>query len=45
MKLLLTSSGLTNNSIANALFSLTGKKPEETTVVRSEEHTSELQSH
>lgn len=33
MKLLLTSSGLTNNSIANALFSLTGKKPEETTVV------------
>jgi len=33
MKLLLTSDGLTNNSIANALFSLTGKKPEETTVV------------
>ena len=33
MKLLLTSSGLTNNSIANALFELTGKKPEETTVV------------
>ncbi len=33
MKLLLTSSGLTNNSIANALFGLTGKKPEETTVV------------
>lgn len=33
MKLLLTSSGLTNNSIANALFELIGKKPEETTVV------------
>ncbi len=33
MKLLLTSSGLTNKSIANALFELTGKKPEETTVV------------
>lgn len=33
MKLLLTSSGLTNNSIAKALFDLTGKTPEETTVV------------
>ncbi|MEA2064898.1 MAG: Type 1 glutamine amidotransferase-like domain-containing protein [Patescibacteria group bacterium] len=33
MKLLLTSGGLTNNSIANALFDLTGKKPEETIVV------------
>ena len=33
MKLLLTSSGLTNSSIANALFELTWKKPEETTVV------------
>ena len=33
MRLLLTSSGLTNSSIANALFELTGKKPEETTVV------------
>lgn len=33
MKLLLTSSGLTNSSIANALFDLTGKKPEETTIV------------
>lgn len=33
MKLLLTSSGLTNNSIADALFSLTGKRPEETTLV------------
>jgi len=33
MKLLLTSSGLTNTSIANALFELTGKKPEETTIV------------
>jgi dipeptidase E len=32
MKLLLTSSGLTNNSIAKALFELTGKKPEDTTV-------------
>lgn len=29
MKLLLTSSGLKNNSIANALFELVGKKPEE----------------
>ncbi len=33
MKLLLTSGGLTNDSIANALSDLTGKKPEETTVV------------
>ena len=33
MKLLLTSSGLTNDSIAKALFDLTGKKPEETTIV------------
>jgi len=33
MKLLLTSSGLANSSIANALFELTGKSPEETTVV------------
>lgn len=33
MKLLLTSSGLTNDSIANALFELTDKKPENTTVV------------
>lgn len=33
MKLLLTSSGLANISIANALFELTGKKPEETTIV------------
>ena len=33
MKLLLTSSGITNDSIANALFSLTKKKPEETTLV------------
>jgi len=33
MKLLLTSGGITNKSIADALFSLTEKKPEETTVV------------
>jgi len=33
MRLLLTSSGLTNDSIANALFDLVGKKPEDTTVV------------
>jgi dipeptidase E len=33
MKLLLTSGGLTNKSITNALFELTNKKPEETTVV------------
>ena len=33
MKLLLTSGGITNKSIANALFDLTGKKPEDTTIV------------
>ncbi len=33
MKLLLTSAGISNKSIANALFDLTGKKPEETTLV------------
>lgn len=33
MKLLLTSGGLTNDSIARALFSLTGKPPEETSIV------------
>ncbi len=33
MKLLLSSSGITNKSIANALFDLTGKKAEETTIV------------
>ncbi len=33
MKLLLTSCGLTNDTVANALFELTGKKPEETTLV------------
>lgn len=33
MKLLLTSGGITNKSIADALFSLTGKNPEDTTVV------------
>ena len=33
MKLLLTSSGLTNKSITNALFDMVGKKPEETKVV------------
>ena len=33
MKLLLTSKGIINNSIANALFELTEKKPKETTVV------------
>lgn len=33
MKLLLTSSGITNSSIATALFELTSKKPEDTTVV------------
>jgi dipeptidase E len=33
MKLLLTSSGITNKSIADALFDLTGKKPEDTTLV------------
>src|SRR3989344_7106947 len=33
MKLLLTSGGITNNSIAQALFDLVGKKPEDTTLV------------
>jgi dipeptidase E len=33
MKLLLTSGGITNKSIADALFNLTEKKPEETTLV------------
>lgn len=33
MRLLLTSQGITNNSIAHALFELTGKKPEDTTIV------------
>lgn len=33
MKLLLTSGGITNQSIAKALFELVGKKPEETTIV------------
>lgn len=33
MKLLLTSSGLTNDSIVNALFELVGKKPENTKIV------------
>lgn len=33
MKLLLTSSGLTNESISKALFDLVGKKPEDTSVV------------
>ena len=33
MKLLLTSAGITNKSIANALFDLVGKKPEETSLV------------
>ena len=32
MKLLLTSDGITNKSIANALFELVGKKPSETTI-------------
>ena len=32
MKLLLTSGGLTNNSIAKALFELVGKKPEDTSL-------------
>lgn len=32
MKLLLTSSGLTNNSISKALFELVGKKPEDTSL-------------
>ncbi|MFA6254145.1 MAG: Type 1 glutamine amidotransferase-like domain-containing protein [Candidatus Paceibacterota bacterium] len=33
MKILLTSSGITNKSIAEALFDLVGKKPEETSLV------------
>src|SRR3989344_3170303 len=33
MKLLLTSAGITNNSIAKTLFDLVGKKSEETSVV------------
>jgi len=33
MKLLLTSSGLTNQSLANAMFDLVGKKPEDIAVV------------
>ncbi len=33
MKLLLTSSGITNKSIADALFELVGKKPEDTSLV------------
>lgn len=33
MKLLLTSGGLTNKSISDALFELVGKKPEETSLV------------
>jgi dipeptidase E len=33
MKLLLTSAGLTNDSIAHALFELAGKKPEDTSLV------------
>jgi dipeptidase E len=33
MKLLLTSSGLTNKSISNALFDMVGKKPEDTSLV------------
>jgi peptidase E len=33
MKLLLTSGGLTNESISDVLFDLVGKKPEETSVV------------
>ena len=33
MKLLLTSGGLTNKSIASALFDLVGKKPEDTSLV------------
>src|SRR3989344_4188215 len=32
MKLLLTSGGITNKSIAKALFDLVGKKPEDTTL-------------
>ena len=33
MKLLLTSGGLTNKSISNALFDLVGKKPEDTNLI------------
>ena len=33
MKLLLTSGGITNKSIADALFELVGKKPEDTSLV------------
>src|SRR5581483_6238353 len=33
MKLLLTSGGLTNNSIARALFELVGKRPEDTSLI------------
>ncbi len=33
MKLLLTSAGITNQSIANAMFELVGKKPQDTTAV------------
>ncbi len=33
MKLLLTSAGFTNKSIANALFDLVGKRPEDTSIV------------
>jgi peptidase E len=33
MKLLLTSGGITNKSIAKALFDLVGKKPEDTSLV------------
>src|SRR3989338_1059346 len=33
MKLLLTSGGITNTSIASALFDLVGKKPEDTSLV------------
>lgn len=33
MKLLLTSAGLTNKSISNALFELVGKRPEDTSLV------------
>src|SRR3989338_7385402 len=33
MKLLITSGGLTNKSIANALFDFVGKKPEDTSLV------------
>jgi len=32
MKLLLTSNGLSNKSVANALFDLVGKKPENTSL-------------